>query len=207
MISGTPAPALSTGRWRTRSAGIQAALGVKHFLSDLEYLVPANATRAAATTAAHAVPALAAVLAAADSAHMSRTNTFPVMTNTLCLAPAQGPCRFVVPGQGAILEAVGAFDSLRESKPGLATVSNDDNSFECHIRLEKVKTAQFARKETADGRTLHVVRLLSADADMLLSAILHPEVDGEVDEGAIEFWESLRSRFGDDVELVADDEE
>ena len=70
-----------------------------------------------------------------------------------------GPCRFVVVGPGAILEAVGAFDSLRCNDAGLATVSNDDNSFECHIRLSEVRGAQFAKKET-EARTMHIVRLL-----------------------------------------------
>ena len=56
----------------TRTCGdVRAALGVKHLISDLEFL---------------------------------------------------GPCRFIVSGKGAILEAVGAFEGLRESKKGLATV-------------------------------------------------------------------------------------
>ena len=37
----------------------------------------------------------------------------------------------------------------------------------------------------------------------LLSAILHPE-DGEYEEGAVEFWHSLRKKFGDELELVAE---
>lgn len=38
----------------------------------------------------------------------------------------------------------------------------------------------------------------------VLSAILHPETPGgEVEEDAIEFWESLRKKFGDDVVLGA----
>mmetsp|Transcript_37652 Transcript_37652/g.75341 ORF Transcript_37652/g.75341 Transcript_37652/m.75341 type:complete len:179 (-) Transcript_37652:166-702(-) len=112
-----------------------------------------------------------------------------------------GPCRFVLVGPGAILEAVGSFDSLRCNDKGLATVSNDDNSFECHIRLNEVRSAQFARKETAN-KTMHIVRLLGDDQKPLLSAILHPEDGDDVDEGAIEFWESLRNRFGEDVALV-----
>lgn len=139
-----------------RSHGVMAKLGVKHFISDLEFL---------------------------------------------------GPCRFVVAGSGAILEGVGVFENLREGKPGLATVSNDDNSFECHIRLQQVCGAQFAKKDTADGRTLHIVRLLGDEKKSVLSAILHPEADGEVDESAIQFWGSLRERFGEDVELVPDEEE
>ena len=115
-----------------------------------------------------------------------------------------GPCRFVVSGPGAILEAVGCFEGYREMKPGLATVSNDDKSFECHLRLEQIRGAQFARKEKEDT-TLHIVRLLDGDSKTMLSAILHPEEGDVVEEGAVKFWDSLRQRFGDDVELVPDD--
>jgi len=144
-------------RMITRTCGdVRAALGVKHLISDLEFL---------------------------------------------------GPCRFIVSGKGAILEAVGAFEGLRESKKGLATVSNDDNSFECHIRLNEVRSAQFATKDTPDGRTLRIVRLLGEERAPLLSAILHPDEGEEVDESAIKYWEGLRERFGDDVELALDEDE
>ena len=93
------------------------------------------------------------------------------------------------------MEGVGAFDNFRE-KEGLATVSNDDNSFECHIRLAQVKSAQFAKKDTGE-KVLHIIRLLGAEEKPLLSAILHPEDGDEVDAGAIEFYDSLRARFGD----------
>jgi hypothetical protein len=115
-----------------------------------------------------------------------------------------GPCRFVVVGPGAILEAIGAFESLRE-KNGLVTVSNDDNTFECHLRLSEISAAQFATKEGANGRQMHIVRLLGGtERKTMLSAILHPEDGDEVDPGAIEFWDSLRQRFGDEVELAAE---
>ena len=113
-----------------------------------------------------------------------------------------GPCRFVVVGPGSILEATGAFDNLRQ-KEGLATVSNDDNSFECHIRLAQVKSAQFATKDSGE-RVLHIVRLLGEDGKSLLSAILHPE-DGEVDPGAIEFWTSLKNRFGEEPTFASEE--
>ena len=65
----------------------------------------------------------------------------------------------------------------------------------------QVKSAVFAIKENAD-RTLHIIRLRDADGKSLLSAILHPEEPGgQVEEGAIQFWEKLRERLGDEVEL------
>jgi hypothetical protein len=97
---------------------------------------------------------------------------------------------------------------MRTSGP-LLTVSNEDNTFECHLRIAEIDRGEFAKKETADGRTLHIVRLLGgADRKTRLSAILAPEETGEpVDDGAIEFWGSLRDRFGDSFELAPDNEE
>jgi len=112
-----------------------------------------------------------------------------------------GPCRFVVVGPGAILEAVGAFEDLRTNDKGLATVSTD-TGFECHIRLAEVKKAAFATKDSG-GKVLHIVRLLGEEGQSLLSAILSPETPGEeVDEGAIEYWSKLRDRFGEQLELL-----
>ena len=112
-----------------------------------------------------------------------------------------GPCRFVVVGPGAILEAVGAFEELRKNDKGLATVSTD-TGFECHIRLAEIKKAAFATKDSG-GKTLHIIRLMSGESKPLLSAILSPENPGdEVEEGAIEYWSKLRQRFGDEFELL-----
>ena len=114
-----------------------------------------------------------------------------------------GPCRFVVIGPGAILEAIGEFTDLRtDEAKGLATVSTD-TGFECHIRLGEVKKAAFATKDGKD-KTMHIIRLLGEEDKSLLSVILSPETPGEsVDEGAIEYWTKLRARFGDTVELAA----
>jgi hypothetical protein len=100
------------------------------------------------------------------------------------------------------VEAPGAFEDLRETpEKGLATVSTE-TGFECHIRLNEVKRAVFATKDSGD-KTLHIVRLMSAEQKPLLSAILCAESPGEqVEEGAIEYWSKLRSRFGDEFELV-----
>ena len=114
-----------------------------------------------------------------------------------------GPCRFVVVGPGAILEAPnGAFENLRVAEEkNLATVSTD-SGFECHIRLAEIKKAAFAKKESGD-KTLHIVRLLGSEGQSLLSSILCPEEPGEeVDPGAIDYWNKLRERFGDEIELA-----
>jgi len=117
-----------------------------------------------------------------------------------------GPVRFVVVGPGAILEAIGTFENLRtkETPKGLlATVSNEDNSFECHVRCNEISTAQFVCKDNAESKPMYITRLLSEKGDSLLSAILHAE-DGEYEEGAVEFWQGLRERFGDTVALTAE---
>ena len=100
-----------------------------------------------------------------------------------------GPVRFVVVGPGAILEAIGSFENLRtkETPKGLlATVSNEDNSFECHVRCNEIAEAQFIEKP--GEKTMYIIRLLSDGGDSLLSAILHAE-DGEYEEGAVDFWQ------------------
>ncbi|EOD29843.1 hypothetical protein EMIHUDRAFT_233398 [Emiliania huxleyi CCMP1516] len=116
-----------------------------------------------------------------------------------------GPCRFVVQGEGAILEAVGAFEELRVSetpKGALATVSVGD-SFECHVRLKEVASASFVSKEKPDGKALHIVRLLDKEGGPLLSAILHAGPDG-YEDGAVSFFERLREKFGATVDITDD---
>lgn len=120
-----------------------------------------------------------------------------------------GPCRFIVQGSGAILEAVGAFDDMRMSETlkgsSLATVSVDD-TFECHINLDKVQAAAFVTKAGANGKQLYIVRLLDAEDTSLLSVMLHAGAEG-YEEGAVEFWTQLRDRFGDKVDLTATEKE
>jgi len=113
-----------------------------------------------------------------------------------------GPCRFVVVGPGAILEAVGAFEDMRvDEAKGLATVSTE-TGFECHVRLSQVEKATFVAKESAD-KTLHIVRLIGSEGKSLLSAILSPEEPGEeIESGAIEYWSKLKERFGEEVQLA-----
>jgi Haemin-degrading HemS.ChuX domain len=93
-----------------------------------------------------------------------------------------GPVRFVVVGEGAILETVGSFDNLRFSetpKGLLATLSTDDPCFECHIRCFKIDHCQQVVVEK-NGKTLKIMRFNgrapSGDDGVVttfLSAILH----------------------------------
>lgn len=93
-----------------------------------------------------------------------------------------GPVRFVVVGEGAILETVGSFDNLRFSetpKGLLATLSTDSPCFECHIRCFKIDHCQQVVVEK-NGKTLKIMRFNgrapSGDDGVVttyLSAILH----------------------------------
>jgi hypothetical protein len=110
---------------------------------------------------------------------------------------ALGPVRFVVVGEGAILETVGSFSNLRFSegvKGRLATLSTDEPCFECHIRLAECKSALHAVVEK-QGRTLRIVRFLAADGKTAhLSAILH----GDDDKGKKKF-EALKLKYGEKI--------
>lgn len=86
-----------------------------------------------------------------------------------------GPVRFVVVGNGAILETVGSWSNLRYTdtpKGRLATVSTDSPCFECHLRLAEVKEVKNVSVEKF-GKMLRITRFLGADGSTLLSSILH----------------------------------
>lgn len=114
------------------------------------------------------------------------------------------PLRFVVQGKGAILEAVGTIGDLGSKKEGVLTFSNDDKSFECHLKLAELREAEFVKKESPNGQMLHIIRILGDGGESLISAILHPE-EGEdaVDAETIGFWEKLKTKLGEKVELSA----
>ncbi len=88
---------------------------------------------------------------------------------------AVGPVRFVVVGNGAILETVGSWSNLRYAdtpKGRLATVSTESPCFECHLRLGEVKEVKNVSVEKF-GKSLRITRFLGADGSTLLSSILH----------------------------------
>lgn len=111
---------------------------------------------------------------------------------------AVGAVRFVVIGQGAILETVGSFDNLRFSdgpKGKLATLSTDNPCFECHIRCNEIKQAKQVIIEKF-GKTLRVIRFNGGDENKTthLSAILH----GGSDE-ATRHFDGLVTKYGDQL--------
>lgn len=96
----------------------------------------------------------------------------------------------------------------------MATISNEDNSFECHfryawlagmsssavlvgsylilslVRCNEVKSAQFVLKSAEGQLDKYIIRFLSETGDSLLSAILHAE-GAAYEEGAVEFWQAM----------------
>lgn len=106
-----------------------------------------------------------------------------------------GECRFVVQGEGTILEAMGKISEMRSSanpKTGatLITLSNEFiPGFECHLRVDEINRVTHTVVSKFD-KTLRVSRFLDAEDKNLLSVIL-----GE--EGNIESWEKTREKYGD----------
>lgn len=107
-----------------------------------------------------------------------------------------GPCRFVVQGEGAILEAMGAIDDIRYSenpKTGaiLITLSRENlyPGFECHLRCEEISKVTHSVVSKFE-KTLRVTRFLGEEDKNLLSVILNGE------EG-VHSWEQTRQKYGD----------
>ena len=116
-----------------------------------------------------------------------------------------GPVRFVVSGNGAILETIGSFENLRFSElPSgkLATVSTETPRFECHIRCNKVEAAHQVVVEK-NGKKLKIIRFNGRDPEgsqtTFLSAIVHREEGSDNGDGC---FEKLQERYGNIVSFT-----
>ncbi|KXZ54826.1 hypothetical protein GPECTOR_4g897 [Gonium pectorale] len=114
-----------------------------------------------------------------------------------------GKVRFIVLGDGAILESVNDWGSVRYNEvPNrglLATIASADKSFECHITLSKVKEVRFAKsKAKAGDYDIYATRFYGEDGKVMLSTILHGS-QGAYDPAAVQAWTSLASKYGDSV--------
>ena len=96
------------------------------------------------------------------------------LDNFLKDAESIGNVRFVVVGEGSILEAVGSFQNLRyadtATRGKLATVSGEDPCFECHLNVDKVIEVH-NKLVNKNGKILRVTRFLDGEGKSLLSAI------------------------------------
>ncbi|KAG5175022.1 hypothetical protein JKP88DRAFT_229445 [Tribonema minus] len=115
-----------------------------------------------------------------------------------------GPVRFVSMNDGAILEAVGSFENLRFNdleKGTYATLSGDDEGFECHLNIDRVNGITMLTKPAKDAsHDLYITRFVDAEGKTVLSAMLQAE-GGQYEEGAVAYWTKLREAFGAEQKL------
>ncbi|GIL82832.1 hypothetical protein Vretimale_8197 [Volvox reticuliferus] len=114
-----------------------------------------------------------------------------------------GKVRFIVLGDGAILESVNNFGSVRynevPNRGVLATVASEDKSFECHITLSKVREVKFVKSKAKSGEyDIYATRFLGADSKVLMSCLLHGQ-QGQYDPAAVEAWTNLATKYGESV--------
>jgi len=109
--------------------------------------------------------------------------------------------RVVVMGSGAILETTQrlgpVFKVTQQPSTGanLLTLASEDKSFELHVRLSQVCKMVLTTKETP-AKVMRIVRLLNDSGDSLSSLIL---ADDKPE--AIEWFEQLISKYGNDIQL------
>jgi len=122
-----------------------------------------------------------------------------------------GTVRFIAISDGAVLETIGRFDYGMSTfnvpgKGEYITIASADRTFECHINKAKVARVTMATEPAKiGGHDLHVMRFLRADGGLVLSCLLmwDPSVGpGNYLHGAVEEFQSVRERFGDDFEVV-----
>ena len=77
----------------------------------------------------------------------------------------------------------------------MATLANEDQSFEYHIQLEQIGKISFVEKETPN-KTLRIVRLLNDSGESITSLIL---VD--VSDDAQKWFGDMIQRHGSIVQL------
>ena len=107
----------------------------------------------------------------------------------------------VVGGGGAILEStqvLGSVMKVNESlKTGdlLCTLATDDQSFELHVKLNKVGKICLVEKETPKKKMMRIIRMLQADGTSICSLILTDSSDD-----AASWFGSLKEEYGDEFE-------
>lgn len=109
---------------------------------------PSSSLAGCFAAAAHhrAAPLRRAPLSPRASAAATTVNSRQLLDDLA--AAGLSPCRFVVVGNGAILESVGDWCPVRyntnTTRGTVATISNTDKSFEAHFVLSKLSEARFA---------------------------------------------------------------
>ena len=129
-----------------------------------------------------------------------------ILKEFLIDAESLGQNRFVVVGNGAILESVGSFNELRyaETPKGLlATFSTEDNkgnnNFELHLRVNEIESIKFLEIEKFD-KVLHIIRFCGQEGQTHLSAILaHDDDSSDSDDSMkstkVQEWKHLKDKY------------
>mmetsp|Transcript_4070 Transcript_4070/g.15716 ORF Transcript_4070/g.15716 Transcript_4070/m.15716 type:complete len:193 (+) Transcript_4070:2463-3041(+) len=132
-----------------------------------------------------------------------------------------GPMRFVVIGNGAILEAAGEFSNMRHSttpkgelltfSASSATDANGLLSFELHLRPDNVRSIEMVEKLVDEEKKLLILRFRGqtehqpakeTHSHVILSAILKVGGDDASHPDCVEQWYHMREQFGDSWVVV-----
>jgi len=120
---------------------------------------------------------------------------------------ADVPSRFIVVGDGGILESVRPWPKTPRfaelgAKGTCCTLASDDKTFEAHLFLSRVREVALARSERG-GRKIYAIRFFGEEAapmgtvpvptpKTMMTVVLHGTGEGgEVTAEAVEKWESL----------------
>ncbi len=110
------------------------------------------------------------------------------------------PFRFVVVGNGAILESTATIPVMKLNKSPqtgeiLVTLCSEDQSFEFHIKTIQVSKIVFSQRE-ANGKTLRIIRFLTGTATPMSSLILADD-----STAAADWYHELRAQHGNELQL------
>lgn len=121
-----------------------------------------------------------------------------------------GTIRFINISSGAVLETIGRFDYSKNTfaipgKGTYLTIASVDKTFECHINTSKVKNVTMGTEKAKMGsHDLHVIRFKDGDNVLILSCLLMWDPArgaGEYMHGAVEAFEALRKKYGDEFQV------
>jgi hypothetical protein len=85
------------------------------------------------------------------------------------------------------------------SKGPLVTISCADKTFEAHLLVNRMQSIKLARSKAKAGDwDVYAARIYAADERVLLTIMLHGK-QGQYDAGAVEAWQALHAKYGDEL--------
>ena len=79
----------------------------------------------------------------------------------------------------------------------LATLSNDNPLFECHIRLYEIKSVVLVEVVKFEKKLL-IIRFLMENGSTALSSIL---INTDSDSSILSKWEDLKLKYGSEIKV------